>query len=399
MTHSHLEKTWKGKKVVNRFEVLKPLRLGGMGAIFLAFDNILQKNVILKTPLFKNASLKAEITDRFLREVHCLITLEHPFIVPIIYTGTHEEHPFVVSRYINGGNLRDLINEAYLSHTTLPFESLFHWVPKIGAALSFMHNHDWIHRDVKPDNILFDTDHNCYLTDFGISKHLSFDPTNCLTSVNYTLGSPMYMAPEQHLGHKPTAKGDQYSLGVVIYEALCNKYPFNGKTQSAILLEIIRRNFISLKSRITNSVVPNQFNNALMKSLHFDPDQRHDSIEIFLEELFEGSDYKFEVNEFHKKANGALSSANGIVHDTIPKSKNAQDTTERKCYENHFNGLQNEMQKICNHILDNQINLTPEQLTNVFNLLVTNEVFDNQKSKEIINIIESVVLLEANETP
>jgi len=390
---------WLDKIIADRFKVLKSLGLGGMGAIFLAFDNNLQKTVILKTPLIKDSSLKAEIADRFLREVHCLTTLEHPFIVPIIYTGTHEEHPFVVSRYINGGNLRDLINNAYLNHKTLPFESLYHWVPKIGAALSFMHNHDWIHRDVKPDNILFDTDHNCYLTDFGISKHLSFDPTNCLTSVNSILGSPMYMAPAQHLGYKPTAKVDQYSLGVVIYESLCNKLPFNGKTQSAILLEIIRQDPISLKTRYTGSVVSNQFDKALMKALHFDPDQRHDSIEVFLEELFEGSDYKFEVNEFHKKNNSALSSTNDISNNTIPTIKNPQDPADKKTYENLFNGLQNEMQKTCNRILDNQINLTPEQLTKVLNLLVASEVFDNQKCKEIITTLESIFLLEANKTP
>jgi len=390
---------WLDKIIADRFKVLKSLGLGGMGAIFLAFDNNLQKTVILKTPLIKDSSLKAEIADRFLREVHCLTTLEHPFIVPIIYTGTHEEHPFVVSRYINGGNLRDLINNAYLNHKTLPFESLYHWVPKIGAALSFMHNHDWIHRDVKPDNILFDTDHNCYLTDFGISKHLSFDPTNCLTSVNSVLGSPMYMAPEQHLGYNPTAKVDQYSLGVVIYEALTNKLPFNGRTQSAILLEIIRQLPICPKTHSENLEMPNQFNNALMKSLHFDPDQRHDSIEIFLEELFKGFDYKFKSNGFHKNTNGALLSINSPRLKTKIKIKKSKHFTDTKCYENPFKGLQNKMQKTCNRILNNQINLTPKQLTKVLNLLVASEVFDNQKCKEIITALESIFLLETNKTP
>lgn len=333
------EQIWLNKLIADRFEVLKTISIGGMGAIFLAFDNNLKKTVILKTPLIKDASLKAEITGRFFREVYCLTTLEHPYIVPIIYTGTHEDHPFIVSRYINGGNLRTFINDAFLQHKTLGFESLCQWVPKIGAALSFMHANDWIHRDVKPDNILFDSNHNCYLTDFGISKHLSFDPTNCLTTVNSILGSPMYMAPEQHLGHKPTPKCDQYSLAVVIYEALSNKLPFNGRTQSAILLEIIRQSPVPLKSRYTNSLVSNHFNNAIMKALHFDPDLRHDSIDVFLHELFEGSGYNFEFNAFYKNNTGALPGTNAHSKNSRTPIKITQHHTDRMSSPIFFNGM------------------------------------------------------------
>ena len=287
MINYNLENAWVGKKIAARFDVIKPISNNGMGIVFLAFDNNLQKNVILKTPLIKDPSIKAEITERFIREVYALTTLEHPFIVPFIYTGVHEDHPFVVSRYINGGDLRDKINHSIINRNTLTLESLHDWVPRIGEALTYMHANDWIHRDIKPDNILFDTNHNCYLTDFGISKHLVFDPTNYSTSASYILGSPMYMAPEQHLGHKPTAKFDQFSLAVVIYEALCNKLPFYGRTPSAILLDIIRANVIPLKSRIYGSSITTSASNAIMKALHFDPDQRHESVAVFIQELFQ----------------------------------------------------------------------------------------------------------------
>ena len=392
------EKIWLNKLIVNRFEILKPISIGGMGAIFLAFDNNLQKNVILKTPLIKDASLKAEITGRFFREVYCLTTLEHPYIVPILFTGTHEDHPFIVSRFINGGNLRDLINNAILSHTTLTFESLFDWIPKIGSALSFMHANNWIHRDVKPDNILFDANLNCYLTDFGISKHLSFDPTNCLTTINSVLGSPMYMAPEQHLGHKPSPKCDQFSLAVVIYEALSNKLPFNGRTQSGILLEIIRQSPVPLTSRYTTSVISTQFNNALMKALHFDPDLRHDSIDIFIQELFKDSEHKFNSNGFHKNTNGTLPATNGHSKNSRTPIKNTQNYTDTTASPNFFNGMQNEMTKICERILNEQIHLKPEQLTKLLNILVASEIFDKNKRKEIIETLEFIFLLESNKT-
>lgn len=394
----NFESIWLNKLIADRFEVLKTISIGGMGAIFLAFDNNLQKTVILKTPLIKDSSSKAEITGRFFREVYCLTTLEHPYIVPIIYTGTHEEHPFIVSRYINGGNLRTLINDAFLHHKTLTFESLCQWVPKIGAALSFMHANDWIHRDVKPDNILFDSNHNCYLTDFGISKHLSFDPTNCLTTVNSILGSPMYMAPEQHLGHKPTPKCDQYSLAVVIYEALSNKLPFNGRTQSAILLEIIRQNAVPLTSRYTSSIIPAEFNNALMKALHFDPDQRHDSIDIFLKALFKDSHHKSELSGFHKNTNDALPETDGSFHGIRTWIKNTKRHTDTISSANFFNGLENEIARICDRILSEEVYLKPEQLTKLLNLLVASDIFDKHKCKEIIDTLEFIFHLESNKT-
>ena len=287
MINQNLGISWVGKKIADRFDVIKSISNNGMGVVFLAFDNNLQKNVILKTPLIKDYSMKAEITERFIREVYALTSLEHPFIVPFIFSGVHEDHPFTVSRYINGGDLRDLINHSIIDHKTLPLESLYAWVPRVGKALTYMHANDWIHRDIKPANILFDTNHNCYLTDFGISKHLVFDPTNYLTSASFVLGSPIYMAPEQHLGHKPTPKFDQFSLAVVIYEALSNKLPFYGRTPSAILLDIIRSNIIPLESRIYGSSISKSASNAIIKALHFDPNQRHESIAVFIQELFQ----------------------------------------------------------------------------------------------------------------
>jgi serine/threonine protein kinase len=395
---SSIETIWLNKLIANRFEILKTISLGGMGAIFLAFDNNLHKTVVLKTPLVKDASLKAEINGRFFREVYCLTALEHPFIVPIIYTGVHETQPFIVSRFINGGNLRDLISDAFLHHKTLSHESLYDWVPKIGAALSFMHDNDWVHRDIKPDNILFDTNRNCYLTDFGISKHLIFDPINCLTTVNSILGSPMYMAPEQHLGHKPTPKCDQYSLAVVIYEALSNKLPFNGRTQSAILLEIIRQNSVPLTSRYTNSLVSDHFNNSIMKALHFDPDHRHDSVDIFISELFKYSNHEQESNGFHKNHHVALHSTNGHTHSSPTPIKNTKHNTDTMSSTSFFNGMKNEMTKICDRILSEQIYLKPEQLTKLLNLLIASEVFDKHKCKEIIETLEFIFLLESNKT-
>ena len=389
---------WSNKLIANRFELIKPISVGGMGAIFLVFDNNLRKSAILKTPLIKDPALKSKINARFFREVYALSALEHPFIVPIIYTGKHEDYPFIVSRFINGGTLRDLINLSILNHKPLTIDPLYDWVPKIGEALNFMHSKNWVHRDVKPDNILFDSTQNCYLTDFGISKHLSYDPANCITTANSIVGSPMYMSPEQHLGHRATAKGDQYSLAVAIYEALTNKLPFDGKTQSAILLEIIRQNAIPLQSRFTNSFISDKFNNAIMKALNFDPDKRYDTIEHFLLDLFKESDSKFEFSGFHKKNISGILPPPQVLSDSTASLKTSQTHAESMTSATLFSGLQNEMQKINHRILNEQVYLKPEQLTKLLNLLVASEIFDTSKRKEIIDTLNFIFIFDSNKT-
>jgi serine/threonine-protein kinase len=160
------------------------------------------------------------------------------------------------------------------------------------------------------------------LTDFGISKHLVFDPTNYSTSASFILGSPIYMAPEQHLGHKPTPKFDQFSLGVVIYEALCNKLPFYGRTPSAILLDIIRANVIPLESRIYGSSITTSASNAIMKALHFDPDQRHESIAVFIQELFQ------DLNGTRKNSSCYYSrKIEELLHPQEPSRQTLQETS------------------------------------------------------------------------
>jgi serine/threonine protein kinase len=206
------------------------------------------------------------------------------------------------------------------------------------------------------------------------------------------------MAPEQHLGYKPTPKCDQYSLAVVIYEALSNKLPFNGRTQSAILLEIIRQNSVPLTSRYTNSLVSDHFNNSIMKALHFDPDHRHDSVDIFISELFKYSNHEQESNGFHKNHHVALHSTNGHTHSSPTPIKNTKHNTDTMSSTSFFNGMKNEMTKICDRILSEQIYLKPEQLTKLLNLLIASEVFDKHKCKEIIETLEFIFLLESNKT-
>jgi serine/threonine protein kinase len=392
-----IENNWVGKRIADRFDIIKPISNGGMGVIFLAFDQNLQKKVVVKIPLVKNIDHKSEITARFNREIHCLTNLEHAFIVPIIFTGFHEDLPFIVTRYINNGNLRDRINDGIVKHQLPPIDSLLDWLPKIGSALIFMHQNNWIHRDIKPDNFLFDSCSICYLTDFGISKHLDLDPTNCLTSNNSLLGSPMYMAPEQHLGGNISAKADQFSLAVVIYEYLTNRLPFHGRTQSGVLLDIIRQNAVPLKSRVFDKSMPTSTSDAIMKALNFDPELRHDSVEIFLQELFQDLRIKIEFNGFVKKfiPSTYLHTHNGNLN--IEKIQR-KITTDKMEVSGFSRMLQDELQKMHDQMIVDKANFNPETLTNILKLFAEGEMFNKSKAREIINTLHSLIHVDMHKT-
>lgn len=392
-----VENSWLGKRIADRFDIIKPISNGGMGAVFLAFDQNLQKKVVVKIPLVKNIDHKSEITSRFNREIHCLTNLEHAFIVPIIFTGFQEDLPFIVSRFINNGNLRDRINDGIVKHLLPTIDSLLDWLPKIGSALIFMHQNNWIHRDIKPDNFLFDSCSICYLTDFGISKHLDLDPANCLTSNNSLLGSPMYMAPEQHLGGKICAKADQFSLAVVIYEYLTNRLPFHGRTQSGVLLDIIRQNAVPVKSRVFDKSMPASASDAIMKALSFDPDLRHESVEVFLQELFHDLKMKLELNGTFKKTTPFTTAQPSLTNGNLEKVQK-KITTDKMDESGFSKMLQDEIQKMHDQMNEDKSNFNPETLTTILKLFAEGEMFNKSKAREIINTLHSLIHVDMNKT-
>lgn len=267
---------WTEKIIDQRYRIKRKLTNGGMGMVFLAFDLHLNKDVVIKVPVFKYSEQKNETLHRFNREILAHSTLEHPNIVPIIDSGIYEHRPFLVLQYIKNGTLRMLLDYAKLRHEACYPNNLQLWLPQISSALDFIHSNNWVHRDVKPENILFDSNYNPYLTDFGILKNFTLiNEEAATTSLSSFIGSPQYMAPEQHLGKKITAKTDQFALAVIIYECLSGKLPFNGNNHVGILLEIVNQKAIPLKDRVAN--LPTPISDAVMKALSEDPDDRFEN--------------------------------------------------------------------------------------------------------------------------
>jgi tRNA A-37 threonylcarbamoyl transferase component Bud32 len=202
-----------------QFDISGLIGQGGMGAVYKAREKKLDRFVALKI-LRRETVQDPEFEERFVREARAQALLSHPNILAIYDFGETEDFFYIVSEYIDGVDLRQLMNMDRLS----PMEAL-RLVPQICDALQFAHDRGVVHRDIKPENILIDQDGNVRIADFGLAKMLGGHDVT-LTRTEQALGTPHYMAPEQMMGAgKVDHRADIYALGVVIYEMLTGELP------------------------------------------------------------------------------------------------------------------------------------------------------------------------------
>ncbi len=210
-----------------------------MASVYLAHDNNLDTTVAIKIPdarLLKTPGFR----ERFTQEIRSMVSLRHPNILKIIDVGLEGKTPFAVMHYLGGGSVNDRRYQAK-DGSFIPVLPVFFekWLSRIAEAIDFIHRKGFVHRDIKPDNILFDEDGNAFLSDFGIVKVLA--ETNeaaqaGLTQTGMLVGTPEYLAPEISLGQDFDGRSDQYSLAVMIYELLMGHRPFLGSTAAAIVI-------------------------------------------------------------------------------------------------------------------------------------------------------------------
>jgi serine/threonine-protein kinase len=214
---------------VGRYKIKSELGRGGMATVYRAFDPISNREVAIKVlprELLNNLVTRA----RFKRELKLVASLEHPAIVPVYDVGGEDDHqPYFVMRYMSGGSLSEMIKKGKFS---LRDAALI--VERLASALDHAHSKGIIHRDIKPDNVLFDSSNNPYLSDFGIAK-----VTESLISATgqEVLGTPAYLSPEQALGETVDRRSDVYGLGAMLYEMLTGERPFGKDTVIGLALQ------------------------------------------------------------------------------------------------------------------------------------------------------------------
>jgi serine/threonine-protein kinase len=221
-----------GEVIAGRYELEELVGSGGMSTVYRANDGMLERKVALKI-LHRRFGEDEEYVERFRREARAVAKLAHPNIVTVIDRGEDEGRQFIVFEYIEGDDLKELIDRA----GPLPIEQVAELGQEIAAALAFAHERGIVHRDVKPQNVLLNGEGRAKVTDFGIAR--SLDVEHGVTQTGTVLGTSNYIAPEQAAGQPIDDRSDVYSFGVVLFELLTGTVPFEGDSFVAVALKHI----------------------------------------------------------------------------------------------------------------------------------------------------------------
>ena len=203
---------------VGRYKIKSEIGRGEMATVYLAHDPSSNREVAIKVlprEMLHNLNFRA----RFKRELKMIASLEHPAIVPVYDVGGEEsDQPYFVMRYMSGGSLVDWLKKGPIS-----LDNTAIIVERLASGLNYAHQRGVIHRDIKPDNVLFDSDNHPYLTDFGVAK---LTESSVSSTGNNPIGSPAYLSPEQVHGEDLDGRSDVYGMGVMIYEMLTGQKPY-----------------------------------------------------------------------------------------------------------------------------------------------------------------------------
>ncbi|MDP9188425.1 MAG: protein kinase, partial [Actinomycetota bacterium] len=215
-----------------RYRLGGKLGSGGMSTVYLAQDEVLDRPVAVKV-LHREISEEADQLERFRREARAAARLSHPNLVSVIDAGEDEGRPYIVFEYVEGVTLKQRIQEG-----EMPVDEAIAYAIEIGRGLIAAHGRKLIHRDVKPQNVLIDTDGRAKVTDFGIARSLEGEG---MTATGRGLGTTDYVSPEQAMGEDADERSDVYSLGVVLYEMLSGDVPFSAETQIGVAMKHVNQ--------------------------------------------------------------------------------------------------------------------------------------------------------------
>jgi serine/threonine-protein kinase len=260
-----------------RYLITTKLGEGGMGSVYRALDRNIESDVVIKIP--RQAMMEdPEFASRFTREIRSLVKLSHPHIVKVSDVGEWQGTPFAVMQFLPGGSLEEQ-RPTGPDGQPQPCDprQIPRWLDAVAEALDYIHTQGYVHRDVKPGNILFDALGHAFLSDFGVAKVLASSASKnpaqtAMTGTGMVLGTPEYMAPELIMGEAFDGRVDQYALAVTIYELLCGRRPFENETKTKVLV----LHTTKAPPRLTEwcPSLPDRLSQAVLKGLNKDPIDR-----------------------------------------------------------------------------------------------------------------------------
>lgn len=266
-----------GKIIGNRYEILEEVGNGGMATVYKAKDHVLNRYVAVKV-LKDEYTTDSDFIKRFNTEAQSAASLSHANIVSIYDVGHEEENNlyYIVMELVKGKTLKEIIKK----DGTLSWKWAVNIAIQIASALEVAHKNGIIHRDIKPHNIIITEDGVAKVTDFGIAKAVS---NSTMTAFGTTIGSVHYFSPEQAKGGITDAKSDLYSLGVVMYEMLTGKVPFDADTPVSIALKHMQEE--AIEPIEINPEIPTAVNQIVIKAMKKDPIERYQSATEMIRDL------------------------------------------------------------------------------------------------------------------
>jgi serine/threonine protein kinase len=266
-------------ETVGNYRLVELLGSGVFGSVYLAENTVLQeRQVAVKFLKLEHMQSPLE-RDTFVHEARLLTQLEHPSILSMIDVGLHNNVPYIVTEYAPNGTLKSYLKKKASQPVTVK-EALRILAP-IGRALHYAHTRNIVHRDLKPANILFNAENEALLADFGVALML---PAGETLWSDVLRGSPAYMSPEQFSG-AASPKCDQYALACIAYELLTGQQPFTPAHSTLKDWENCHANTPAVDPRRLNSAIPKRVSEAILKALAKDRDDRHETVEVFLQAL------------------------------------------------------------------------------------------------------------------
>ncbi len=261
-----------GSVVDGRYRVLRRLGSGGMADVWLAEDTHLQRQVALKI-LHRRFAQDREFVERFRREAESAAGLQHPNVVSVYDRGEFEGNYYIAMQYVDGPTLKGMIDAGLDTGQAVAL------IRQVLEAARFAHRNGIVHRDLKPQNVIVDAEGKAIVTDFGIARA----GVSEITQTGSVMGTPHYLSPEQAQGFEVTAVSDLYSIGVLLYEALTGRVPFEGESAVAVAMKQVSET-PQRPSSINPRVSP-ALDAVVMRALEKEPGERFQSADAFIAAL------------------------------------------------------------------------------------------------------------------
>ncbi|GAA1275124.1 hypothetical protein GCM10009665_73000 [Kitasatospora nipponensis] len=269
-----------------RYVLQHLLGQGGMAAVHLAYDTVLDRQVAVKT-LHTDLGREQSFRERFRREAQAVARLQHSNIVAVFDSGEETAPdgattPYIVMEYVEGHSLRDVLNQAIAEHGAMPTEQALKITAAVLAALDASHDQGLVHRDIKPGNVMVNTKGVVKVMDFGIARAMQSGVTS-MTQTGMVVGTPQYLSPEQALGKSVDARSDLYSVGCMLFELLTGQLPFDGDSPFSIAYKHVQEE-PPAPSSMNRAVTP-AVDALVARSLRKDPGHRFPTAETMREEV------------------------------------------------------------------------------------------------------------------